>query len=126
MATVEVSRTLVKSVPELWSELQRGEPLSDAVGEVTLRTTEHERALAWEGSGARGRVLLEPSGWGTRVTLTAELERAVAGHGLWERLRDRRPHDDPRGDARHRQLEHRLEELLDNLGAAHRRPFARD
>src|ERR687894_191905 len=38
MPSVEVSRTLVKSPPELWAELE-GDRLADAVGAVTVRPT---------------------------------------------------------------------------------------
>jgi hypothetical protein len=115
MSRIEVSRTLVKSPPELWAELE-GNRLSQAVGEVTVRPTEHERELAWEAAGAHGTALLEPAGWGTKVTLTAEVEAAVAERGAWTRLRRRRPAPQP-------ELEQRLEELLDDMGSAHRRPF---
>ena len=73
MRTVEVSRTLVKSPPELWSELS-GERLSEAVGGASLRVTEEERRIEWESEGARGAAVLEPAGWGTKLTLTAEVE----------------------------------------------------
>ncbi len=119
MPEVEVSRTLVKSPPELWSDLE-GERLSEAVGEVTVRATEPERALAWEADGARGTAVLEPSGWGTKVTLTAEVEEAAAHLGLWARMRGERP-----APARHGDIEERLTALLDDLGSAHRKPFAR-
>src|SRR3954453_16215936 len=77
MTTVEVSRTLVKSPPELWAELE-GDCLSKAIGEVTIQPTEPERALAWEADGASGTAVLEPAGWGTKLTLTAEVEELVA------------------------------------------------
>ena len=118
MATIEVSRTLVKSPPELWAELQ-GDRLSQAVGEVEVRATKPERELAWSAAGASGTALLEPSGWGTKVTLTAELEEAAA-RGVWRRLRAERAAAD-----RHRQLERELAELLEHLGTAHRKPFTR-
>ena len=89
MADVQVSRTLVKSPPELWTELE-GEALQEAIGEVTVRTTEPERSLAWEAKGVRGTAVLEPSGWGTKVTLTAEIEKVeqqVAQAGFWSRWR---------------------------------------
>lgn len=115
MAKIEVSRTLVKSPPELWTELS-GDRLSDAVG-ATVEPTEHERELAWEGPGASGSAVLEPTGWGTRVTLTAEVEEAVAEHGTWGRR--------PGGRARLPELERRFERLLDELGSARRKPFGR-
>ncbi len=117
MGRIEVSRTLVKSPPELWAELE-GDGLARAVGEVTVRPTDHERKLSWEGWGARGTAVLEIAGWGTKVTLTAELEEEVAELGLLARLRGRRPRP-PDG----RELERRLARLLEDLGAAHRRPF---
>ena len=122
MASIEVSRTLVKSPPELWSELE-GDRLSEAVGEVTVRPTEHERELAWEAAGVHGTAVLEPSGWGTKVTLTAEVEEAVADFGVWARLRAR-PAAPPLTTGS--ELERRLEGLLDDLGSAHRRPFRRE
>jgi hypothetical protein len=117
VATIEVSRTLVKSPPELWTELE-GDRLSEAVGEVSVRATEPERSLAWEADGARGTAVIEPSGWGTKVTLTAEVEEGAAELGFWARMRSEPP--TPR---RHPDLERRLEELLDSLGSAHRKPF---
>ena len=120
MPSVEVSRTLVKSPPELWAELE-GDRLADAVGAVTVRPTEHERELAWEADGARGTARLEPSSWGTRVTLTAEIEEVVARQGLWARLRGV-----PLPEAPHPDIEVRLGEVLDRLGSDHKKPFARD
>jgi len=118
MPSVEVSRTLVKSPPELWAELE-GERLTEAVGEVRVETTEPERELAWKAQGASGTARLEPSSWGTKVTLTAEIEEQVAQLGIWSRIRGIQPpppaHDD---------IEQKLEGLLDSLGSAHRKPFA--
>ena len=124
MATIEVSRTLVKSPPELWAELE-GDRLSDAVGKVTVRSTEHERELAWEAAGAHGTAVLEPSAWGTKVTLTADVEEAVARAGVWARLRGR-PGSAPTSVRGRSELERRLEGLLDDLGTAHRKPFTRE
>lgn len=118
MASYQVSRTLVKSPPELWAELE-GERLRSAMGEVKVRTTEPERELSWEGGGASGRARLEPSSWGTKVTLTAEVEEAVAEGGRWSRFRRRKPVEPPDG----RRLEERLRGLLDELGSAHKKPF---
>lgn len=117
MATVEVSRKLVKSAPELWADLEGGR-LSEAVGEVTLRAEERERRLSWEADGVRGTAVLEPSGWGTEVILTAETEELVAERGLWARIRGEPPPPSP-----HQDLEVRLTALLDVLGMAHRKPF---
>src|SRR5437588_7778250 len=46
MPNVEVSRTLVKSAPELWAELE-SERLGEAVGAARVETTEPERELSW-------------------------------------------------------------------------------
>ena len=50
MPTVEVSRTLVKSPPELWADLE-GDCLSKAVGEVTVQPTETGAGLVLGGRG---------------------------------------------------------------------------
>ena len=118
MPGYEVSRTLVKSPPELWEELQ-GDGLSEAVGPASVRPTGEEGALAWEAEGARGTALLEPSGWGTKVTLTAEVEEDAAKAGLWARLRGEQP-----PPSRRPEIEQRLNALLDDLGSAHKKPFA--
>jgi hypothetical protein len=120
MPRVEVSRTLVKSPPELWGELS-ADCLEKAVGVVTVTETEPERAIAWEGDGVRGTASLEPAGWGTKVTLTAEVEEVVADMGFWGRMRGELP-----PVPRHDDLEAKLNELLDDLGSAHKRPFSRD
>jgi hypothetical protein len=75
----EVQRTLVKSPPELWAELS--DPVTLArhlgeLGEIRIVQTEPDRAVDWEATAADGtqvggRVEIEPSGWGTRVTLAA-------------------------------------------------------
>ena len=70
----EVSRTLVKSPPELWAELSDATSLSrhlDRFGEIRITRLEPETAIAWEGERASGTVRIEPSGWGTRVILKA-------------------------------------------------------
>jgi hypothetical protein len=110
---------LVKSPPELWAELE-GDRLRDALGDAVVKPTEPERELAWQSAGATGTARLEPSSWGTKVTLTARTEEEVADAGFWGRLRRRRPAGPPPGD-----LEERLNGLLDDLGAAHKKPFVR-
>lgn len=70
----EASRTLVKSSPELWAELSDPASLSRHLGEfgeIRITRLEPETAVAWEGARASGTARLEPSGWGTRVVLTA-------------------------------------------------------
>src|SRR5690242_12285232 len=70
----EASRTLVKSPPELWAECSDPGSLARHLGEfgeITITRLEPETTVAWEGEHASGTVRLEPSGWGTQVTLTA-------------------------------------------------------
>ncbi len=118
MRTYEVTRTLVKSPPELWAELEAG-CLESAVGEVSVEPMQAERALRWKADGASGGALLEPSSWGTKVTLTAEVEEGVAQGGIWSRFRGERP-----APPRHGDIEQKLETVLDDLGSAHKKPFA--
>lgn len=69
----EAVRTLVKSAPELWAQCSDGDSLSrhlHAFGEIRITRLEPESTVAWEGERGSGTVKLEPSGWGTRVTLT--------------------------------------------------------
>ena len=74
----QASRTLVKSPPELWAECSDARSLArhlgDAVGEIHIKRLEPETTVAWEGEQISGTVRLEPSGWGTKVTLTAASE----------------------------------------------------
>ena len=70
----QASRTLVKSAPELWAECSDAASLARHLGrfgEIRITRLEPETAVAWEGEHVSGTVRLEPSGWGTRVTLTA-------------------------------------------------------
>jgi hypothetical protein len=125
VATYEVSRTLVKSPPELWAELE-GARLGASLGAKSVKTTEPERELAWESDGAAGLARLEPSSWGTKVTLTAwveENEKRAADSGFFGRLFKRQPPPPP---PRQDDLEERLSGLLDDLGSAHKKPFARE
>jgi len=81
MTEHEASRTLVKSPPELWAECSDAASLARHLGqfgEIRITRLEPETAVAWEGEHASGTVRLEPTGWGTRVLLTA---RRVAGDG---------------------------------------------
>ena len=71
---MEANRTLVKSPPELWAELSDMAALARHLGEfgeIRITRTEPESVVEWEGDLASGSVRLEPSGWGTKVTLTA-------------------------------------------------------
>lgn len=77
MTDLSVKRTLVKSPPELWSELSEVESLArhlGELGEIKISRLEPEHTVAWEGEKARGTVQIEASGWGTKVTLTAEVD----------------------------------------------------
>lgn len=79
MSELTAKRTLVKSPPELWEELSEVERLAKhlgAFGEITITKLEPEHTVAWEGEHASGTVSIEPSGWGTKVTLHAELPHA--------------------------------------------------
>ena len=103
MADLSRSRTLVKSAPELWTECSEATTLArhlGAFGEIRVTRLEPETTVAWEGDAARGTVCLEPSGWGTRVTLTAQTRPPAPG-------------DDALAGA------------LDSLGATRHRPFSR-
>ena len=76
MAETRAQRTLVKSPPELWAEVSDLEALARHLGEfgeIRITRLEPETAVAWEGDRVRGTVQLEPSGWGTKVTLTADV-----------------------------------------------------
>ena len=98
--TIELERTLVKSPPELWEELDQ---LERWFGDVQVSRREPPNRLAWTARGARGWIELEPSGWGTKVRAGAE----TAG-GLFERFRG-----DDGAD-----FERRLTDLLDHLGSS--------
>ncbi len=84
MSESKAARTLVKSPPELWSEVSSAASLNrhmNQFGEIRITRLEPETAVAWEGEHARGTVRLEPSGWGTRVSLTAEPIELAASVG---------------------------------------------
>ncbi len=77
MISSEVQRTLVKSPPELWAELSDPAALArhlGELGEIRITKTKPERSVEWEAEAAKGRVELQPSGWGTRVTLSVTLD----------------------------------------------------
>ena len=81
MISSEVQRTLVKSPPELWAEL--GDPASLArhlgeLGEIRITRIDPEQAVEWETEDATGTVLIKPSAWGTKVTLTVTREASTA------------------------------------------------
>lgn len=77
MISSEVQRTLVKSPPELWTELSDPESLArhlGELGEIRIARTEPENLVEWEAEGTTGTVEIAPSGWGTRVKLTVARE----------------------------------------------------
>jgi hypothetical protein len=82
MQEPRAQRTLVKSPPELWAEVSDIDALARHLGEfgeIRITRLDPETTVAWEGDRACGTVALEPSGWGTKVTITAKLaEEPVA------------------------------------------------
>ena len=92
MSELTTKRTLVKSPPELWAEVSDLEALAKHLGEfgeIRITRLEPETTVVWEGDRACGTVKLEPSGWGTKVTLTAELA-AIEAVARRRRPADRR------------------------------------
>ena len=76
MQEPRAQRTLVKSPPELWAEVSDVDALARHLGEfgeIRITRLDPETTVAWEGDRACGTVALEPSGWGTKVTITAKL-----------------------------------------------------
>lgn len=127
----EVKRTLVKSGPELWAELTDPGALAGHLGpfgSVRITRTTPESLVEWEGDHASGTVHLEPSGFGTRVTLTAEPPAPAAPPprpGWWVRML-RRPPEPVEPPAVEEDAAARvLETCLDSLGSARHRPFSR-
>src|SRR6476619_1388192 len=81
MSELTTKRTLVKSPPELWAEVSDLDALAKHLGEfgeIKITRLEPETTVVWEGERVSGTVQLEPSGWGTKVTLTAELAELEA------------------------------------------------
>jgi hypothetical protein len=73
MISSEVQRTLVKSPPELWAELSDPANLGrhfGELGEIRITRIDPEQKVEWEAENTSGTVLIKPSGWGTKVTLT--------------------------------------------------------
>ena len=80
MTSLQASRTLVKSPPELWAELSELESLARHLGEfgeIRITKVDPESRVEWEADRASGTVRLEPSGWGTRVVLTVDTPEPV-------------------------------------------------
>jgi hypothetical protein len=73
-------RTLVKSGPELWAEISDPAALGEhfaAFGEIRITRVADASLVVWEGERAAGRLALEPSGFGTKVELSAEVATRV-------------------------------------------------
>jgi hypothetical protein len=87
MISSEVERTLVKSPPELWTELSNPDALARHLGEfgeIRITRVEPEHAVEWEAGNTAGTVRIKPSGWGTKVTLTAARQFAAAERPVQE------------------------------------------
>ena len=156
MPDLSVNRTLVKSPPELWNEVSEVESLAQHLGEfgeIAISRLYPEHTVAWEGEHARGTVELEESGWGTKVTLSADLTVVEAEPTSapepepepeavrlpWYRRWFSSPAPEPEPEAVAVEPEQDpvtvvdpvratavLEDTLDHLGAAHHRPFSRE
>ncbi len=145
-------RTLVKSGPELWAEVSDPEALGSlfaAFGEIRITRVTDASLVVWEGERAAGRLELEPSGFGTRVHLSAEIgarelppppaggraeSEPLPEPGFWARLFRRSPAPQPEPAVRHPVSVPAMPEnealavltgTLDALGMARHRPFSR-
>jgi hypothetical protein len=77
MSAHSAERRLVKSSPELWAGVSDQESLGrylHAFGEIRITGTDPETTVAWEGDQVSGTVEIASAGWGTKVTLTVEVE----------------------------------------------------
>jgi hypothetical protein len=149
MSAVETQRTVVKSVPELWAELSEVallQPMLGHFGEIRITRLVPEASIEWESESAAGSVELAPSGFGTRVRLTAQIavepgapmpaETAPVRVGLFARLLRRRgpAAGQPSIEAPASVVDQRdarlaqgaLTAVLDEIGTARHRPFSRD
>jgi hypothetical protein len=150
MGIVQTQRTVVKSVPELWAELSDEAtlgPMLGSFGEIRITRVLPEAAIEWRSELAAGRIELQPSGFGTRVSLSAALEAPAeapapaapppsAQVGLLARLLGRGrpaapPAQPPPPSAPVELLDPDLAQgaltaILDEIGAARHRPFSRD
>jgi len=146
MGAVQTQRTLVKSVPELWAELSEsallGRMLGEPFGEITITRRTPESSIEWESERAAGAIELEPSGFGTRVRLTAQIAPPPATEPvaepprggffarLWAHLRRSEPIAQEPVEPTPRPIdagaaEDALTAVLDEIGAARHRPFSR-
>ncbi|HXR13482.1 MAG TPA: hypothetical protein VN740_02400 [Solirubrobacteraceae bacterium] len=145
MGDVIAQRTLVKSVPELWAELSESalldRMLHEPFGEIRITRLTPESSIVWESELAAGSVELQPSGFGTRVRLTAQFAAepppptppTPRGQGPIARLLARlrppaapapvQPQPVPALDSATAEVA--LRTVLDQIGAARHRPFSR-
>ena len=153
MGAVVAQRTLVKSLPEVWAQLsearQLAELLDGTFGPIRVTRLVEEETIDWESDLARGRVKFEPSGFGTRVRLTAEVAETIPAapepppepapaprRGLLARLLRRRsppappappaPPPEPVPAIAIARAEGALVALLDEVSVPRHRPFSRD
>jgi outer membrane biosynthesis protein TonB len=76
MPQVQAKRRLVKSPPELWTELSDAAALARHLGEfgeIRITRLEPETKVVWEGDRVNGSVEIESSGWGTQVIFTVDV-----------------------------------------------------
>jgi hypothetical protein len=145
MGELTAQRTLVKSVPELWAELSESalleRMLHEQFGEIRITRLAPESSIDWESELAAGSVELHPSGFGTRVRLTAQFAAPPPApprprrRGLIARLLARllppappvpapaAPAVAPAPDSEAAEVA--LTSVLDQIGAARHRPFSR-
>jgi hypothetical protein len=129
-------RTLVKSGPELWAEVSDPEALGSLLepfGEIRITRVTDASLVIWEGERAAGRLELEPSGFGTRVNLSAEIATLPPPGGRdpikrsWFDRFFRHPPEPaaPTPVMPVEEAEAVLRGTLDALGMARHRPFSR-
>ncbi|HEY2633031.1 MAG TPA: hypothetical protein VGI26_11715 [Solirubrobacteraceae bacterium] len=98
--SAEVQRTLVKSPPELWAELSDADSLMrhlGELGEIRITNVEPETKVEWEAGDTTGVVVLKPSGWGTKVTLTVTRNPGEAAAEEPELVALSEPEPEPEG-----------------------------
>ena len=145
MGAVQVQRTLVKSLPEVWAQLSDTELLAplfgDTFGEISITRLDAETRIEWEGEHVNGLVELEASGFGTRVRLTALVEdpppppepEPEPRRSWFARLLrrpapaapEREPVPEPEPLLEPAAARSALSGLLDEVGSARHRPFSR-
>ncbi len=124
-------RTLVKSGPELWAEVSDPEALGtllEPFGEIRITRVADASLVIWEGERAAGRLELEPSGFGTRVNLIAEVAEVPPPpepkRGWFDRFFRHPPEPGPGAGHAPRRGRGGARGTLDALGMARHRPFS--